>query len=900
MASTAHTVENACRAVRADLDVRQEDLRTLRARCERAFAYCDDRDHRADAEALEIWCGAVGVTLDSTLAAKARIAPLLEAAATLRILRGQPQERGVSFHELAELILVKEARDVEPLVQRARSYFAEKCDDGQAVIKWFRARGCGDEVTRTDASACLLDLEELPMSSLGALILSERLDINRDGIIDEKDALAWLIVPRKHDELREQLQRWCISQHQSQPKVCFDALDRRGRGLASRRDLEKVLCGKKFFEKAFTRTELDVILTSLDADGSGCVDVQEFTSWLSQGRSDFVEEEEGTGGAEEDSTSLFQAAAQQLRAALLERCGLTGGIGSADDYGRAKESLENEFRKVDTDSSGAIDEKEFGAFIASIVDVVDADQLSVGETDVMVSVECDERTWEGIGCEVLEACEGLRSLSLKSSRVEGLRAGDVIKSICGASVNEMAATLDSEFVEQHPLDALTRRAQFALQAGPMVSLVVSRKSLYKLAKRHVAALWRAVDADASGSVDREEVERFVLEDAPEAGEKEFAVVLEALREAARKTFDPSDTLAPVAQAFRSVARLTERPFTGDSPHSLPSHTLGVWARQVSNCSRRQGTLFQERLDRNCDGVVSRSEFGAWLYPTRTIDKLKELICDVVDRHFQGKLAKLWARMLPQNPNGSIQREHLQSKLRQAGLGYVGPGEVDGILEATGDKKALRFFRLCAFCGREPERLPPPSPVKTRKKRAPPPRPSTAPPRIQRKAVKPPPPPPPDDTINDSDADVDAQVDKTALTALQARFRAAPCRGTLDALRSRDAAVLELEEAYAREAALKVDVAHARALVRKAVAAALRKAEAERVDVEKAREEELKKLALENKKLLQQVEKLKGQLRAAVVAKQHAVHEAELRVTDHFRKKLASKAKSPRDPLKTVS
>ena len=125
---------------------------------------------------------------------------------------------------------------------------------------------------------------------------------------------------------------------------------------------------------------------------------------------------------------------------------------------------------------------------------------------------------------------------------------------------------------------------------------------------------------------------------------------EPAREAARKTFDPSDTLAPVAQAFRSVARLTERPWKGDSPHSLPTHVLGVWARQISKCSRRQGTLFQERLDRNCDGVVSRSEFGAWLYPTRPRDKLKELICDVVDRHFQGKLAKLWARMLPQNPN----------------------------------------------------------------------------------------------------------------------------------------------------------------------------------------------------------------------------------------------------------
>ena len=135
--------------------------------------------------------------------------------------------------------------------------------------------------------------------------------------------------------------------------------------------------------------------------------VGEFTTWLSQGRSDFVvEEEEVTGGGEEDSGSLFQAAAQQLRAALLERCGLTGGIGSADDYGKAQEALGKEFRKVDTDHSGAVDESEFGALIASIVDVVDADQLSVGETDVMVSVESEDRT-------------GRASAASSSSRAKG-------------------------------------------------------------------------------------------------------------------------------------------------------------------------------------------------------------------------------------------------------------------------------------------------------------------------------------------------------------------------------------------------------------------------------------------------------------------------------------------------
>ena len=124
-----------------------------------------------------------------------------------------------------------------------------------------------------------------------------------------------------------------------------------------------MLCAKKFFERVY-KDGVDVVLSHLDADGSGCVDVGEFITWLAQGRSDLVvEEEEVTGGEEEDTQSLFQAAAQQLRAALLERCGVSGGVSSADDYGKAKEALGEEFRKVDADASGAVDEKEFGALI---------------------------------------------------------------------------------------------------------------------------------------------------------------------------------------------------------------------------------------------------------------------------------------------------------------------------------------------------------------------------------------------------------------------------------------------------------------------------------------------------------------------------------------------------------
>lgn len=943
-----HSVEAACRAVRADLDARREDARTLRDRCARAFAYCDDRQHRADAEALEIWCGAVGVTLDSALAAKARLAPLVAACAMLRSVRGQPRCKGVTFAELAELVLVREARDVEPLIERCRAFFAERCADGTALIAWFRARGC-ESMTHVDACAGLLDLDledgEPPLNSLGAVILAERLDCDRDGVIDERDALAWLVVPRPLNELRQQLQRWCAAAHDRNPKVAFDALDKRSRGLCSRRDLERTLCKKSFFEQGLTRTELDVVLRDLDADGSGCVDVAEFVKWLSES-ADFAVEEEAP--EEEEGSALFQVAAQQLRAALLERCGLQGGVASPKDALKVKDALVNEFRRVDADGSGDVDEDEFSALVASIVEVVDDEpakvDLSVGEEDVLLSLSSEERTFDALGCVVVEACEGKRSLSFQSAsgaaEAAGARAGDSLKSVCGQAVDEMAASLDAEFVETHPLDALTRRAAFALQVGPVVSLVVAHRSAYRLAKRHVAALWRAVDADASGSVDRAEVERFVLNDAPEAGEAEFAVVLESLRDAARKTFDPSDPLPPVAQAFRCVAcgpgvfvfesrltpsiprrRAAKRPYKGDSPNALPTASLGVWARQTSNCSRRQGALFQARLDRNCDGVVSRSEFAAWIFPPRPLDKLKALICDVVDKQYHGKLAKLWARLQPKNPSGAIRREDLPHKLRSTGCGYVGPGEVDALLAASGGKE-LQFFKLCELCGRAPERLAAPSPTKKKKKRRSslsPARPATAPARVlERRTVSTIPRHTPEDMVrarqaSDYEARLppppDASEDEAepgsieGVTALQARFRAAPCRGTRDALRSRDTAVLELEESLVREAALRVDVAHAKASTRRAVAAALRVAEAERKEADAGNDNMKNTLGAENRKLAQSVEKLRAQLQAALIAKQHAVHEAELRAADHFRKKLAElkkPKKKARDPLKTAS
>ena len=101
-----------------------------------------------------------------------------------------------------------------------------------------------------------------------------------------KDAGLVGRATRKHEELRDS-----GGAGASPTPITTGRLRRPGpeAGLASRRDSRGFMLNK-ILRKGFTRTELDV-LSHLDADGSGCVDVNEFTTWLSQGRSDFVVEE---------------------------------------------------------------------------------------------------------------------------------------------------------------------------------------------------------------------------------------------------------------------------------------------------------------------------------------------------------------------------------------------------------------------------------------------------------------------------------------------------------------------------------------------------------------------------------------------------------------------------------
>ena len=189
---TAHGRERLPRRPRADLDARQEDAKTLRERCERAFAYCDERERPRRRRGIGnlVWRRGRHARLDARGQGAHRA--FIGGGRFPKIVAGPAAGRGVSFDELAELILVKEARDVEPLVQRARAFFAEKCDDGQAVISVVPGQGLRPRSHEDGRERVFPGSEELEMSSLGALILAERLDINRDGIIDEKDALAWL------------------------------------------------------------------------------------------------------------------------------------------------------------------------------------------------------------------------------------------------------------------------------------------------------------------------------------------------------------------------------------------------------------------------------------------------------------------------------------------------------------------------------------------------------------------------------------------------------------------------------------------------------------------------------------------------------------------------------------
>ena len=221
-----HSVEAAVSVIRRELDARGGETRTeLRRRCERCFRHVENKRGEASADGLEIWCAAVGVSVASEVAARSRVAPLLDGAATLRYARGRTEAtstKRLRFDELAGLVLADEARDASRLLDKTREYFgrvvsdAEDRDKGDVLIRWLARRAKTDAsstrgVSRRDACAALLDLDlggGDRISPCGAVILSERLDADHDGVVDAADAVAWLVPPRPVSHLKAQLARW--------------------------------------------------------------------------------------------------------------------------------------------------------------------------------------------------------------------------------------------------------------------------------------------------------------------------------------------------------------------------------------------------------------------------------------------------------------------------------------------------------------------------------------------------------------------------------------------------------------------------------------------------------------------------------------------------------------------
>ena len=616
---------------------------------------------------------------------------------------------------------------------------------------------------------------------------------------------------------------------------------------------------------------------------------------------------------------------------------------------KIRDLLKSEFAKIDADGSGEIDAAEFEALVVSMgVEIVDdVPSNLVGVEDVLLALPGgDGATLAGFGFVVEERCASRTERSLwvrgvkagSAAEAAGARNGDELARACGVELAAVAADLGEEFVDHHPLDALTTRCDMILKEAPVASLGARRRAAFRIPRRYLGVLWRAVDADGSGDVACDEIEQFVV-DAPEEGEAEFAAVLEGLRTTARDYYDAAlPEPSPVVQAFAAIADVAKKRGK-DAKNSLPTSALGAWARSLqlpggSRVSRRQSALLGDRLDANGDGVVSRSEFADWLFPRRPLDDLKRCVGGVVDGKYGGKVAHLWAKLASRAPEAGVGRGDAQRKFRDAGLGYVSPAEVDDLLAAAGSKDVLHLEALCHVLGRPVEPLPaaakpPPSPRRrpSPTKARPPEtaRPATAPasskpskpkrslssrtPRdfararaeraeaaaarglaaaADREATPPPAP-----------AWAEEAAHAATIARLQASARRRALDGAADALRRERTAVNELEAALVREAALQVELSRARCATKAAVRDATAELKRRVADLEDERDVERGAFDDQLRRLLDEKARAEAEARAAKAALSDAQLDERRRAATHYRKKLDAykKAHPPAPPKK---
>jgi len=158
----------------------------------------------------------------------------------------------------------------------------------------------------------------------------------------------------------------------------------------------------------------------------------------------------------------------------------------------------------------------------------------------------------------------------------------------------------------------------------------------------------------------------------------------------------------------------------------------------------------ERLDSNHDGVVSRSEFADWLWPTRALGEVLDELKSVVDSRFDGKVNGFFAALTDAS---AASRLDVSVRLRALGC-RLSPAEVDALLGAAGPefkvapgvkggarkapkRQTMTLSQLCAVLGRSVE-----EPLAAQTPSRSPPRKKAAKKTVLKPKADPPPPPPP--------------------------------------------------------------------------------------------------------------------------------------------------------------
>lgn len=589
-------------------------------------------------------------------------------------------------------------------------------------------------------------------------MLVERLDCDRDGRVSVLDAFKWLVPPRELEELRKMIARWVLTAHEGRPRLAFDLMDVRGRGLVSRFEF-----GAPFADSAdapeLSEPELDVVFSSLNVDGSGGASLLEFASWLAVADQDLeasdeedhdIREDDATHGTSSSTTAcgVFASAATQLRCALLQRAGAPTNVTTADARQRVLELVKAEFQQIDSDSSGTVSRSEFETFVRSVgvaVDKDDDESACASESSGAARKVRQRRRrrrsraeWHDDGPEIVEETTlelqtttptSLEALGLCVDEIvpsrhgrdrklilhtvkdnspafrAGCRIRDELLSVGSTNVQELAISLDAcDDLEIHPLDALTRRvdavlnvtSNLASKGEQIVTICVRRRSTRRLTTKQVEILLRAIDADNNGAISLEEIEHFVLE-SPEDGEPELAVAIEAARACALALAERADDgdIGRSARAFNAIATKAAAQSSRQC-HVLPATAVMRWLRSVqvaksnsgpaTKMSRRQASIILDRLDANGDGVVSRSEFDAWLHPLRSLEDTLAALNRRLDRPpFDADIYAFHAALFTNADN----KLALVDNFRDAKC-ELRPTEIDALLNAAFPKANIKL------------------------------------------------------------------------------------------------------------------------------------------------------------------------------------------------------------------